>query len=216
MPKITEDTQNKMLDHIRDLAIEHRISIEFKTGSGSAWVFFRHVRCPEPRGYYSYYVALHEIGHIVCDHRGKEEKIEHEIEAWAWAFSHAVVPPTAKTLEKIQRSFLSYYIFYRRNKKDIPQSFWDSLEIFSISKSKMEEVEVKLSGLDQTKDSFEVGDRVSFIGGWKYLQSPRCEGEVIGKRRKRVAVRVMSIPSGHRIKAGTVLFCNPAVLKLKD
>lgn len=102
--------------HIDDLCARHGISrVE---GSGRAVVIsVRHrdgtrerrleIRVPPVRGQVSYFVALHEIGHLVGEGRSGR-RLEREEAAWRFALNEALVAPTDTTRRRIGKRLRSY------------------------------------------------------------------------------------------------------------
>lgn len=106
-----------MLDgHIDDLCAAY--DIRRVTGRGRAVVIrIRHrggeterrleIRVPPVRGQVSYFVALHEIGHLVGPGRSGR-RIEREAAAWRFALTEALVSPTDTTRRRIGKRLRSY------------------------------------------------------------------------------------------------------------
>lgn len=65
------------------------------------------VRIPPVRGQVSYFVALHEIGHLVGDGRSGR-RLEKEAAAWRYALREALVEPTDATRRRLGRRLRSY------------------------------------------------------------------------------------------------------------
>ncbi len=65
------------------------------------------IRVPPVRGQVSYFVALHEIGHLVGVGRGGR-RLESEEAAWRFALSEALVAPTDATRRRIGKRLRSY------------------------------------------------------------------------------------------------------------
>ena len=65
------------------------------------------IRIPPVRGQVSYFVALHEIGHLVGGGRSGR-RLEKEEAAWRYALAHALVAPTDATRRRIGRRLRSY------------------------------------------------------------------------------------------------------------
>src|SRR5438034_9973385 len=58
------------------------------------------IRTPAVRGQVSYFIALHEIGHLVGPGRSGT-RLEKEAAAWRWALANSVVYPTETTRRRI-------------------------------------------------------------------------------------------------------------------
>lgn len=65
------------------------------------------IRVPPVRGQVSYFVALHEIGHLVGTGRSGR-RLEREAAAWRFALSEALVAPTDATRRRIGARLRSY------------------------------------------------------------------------------------------------------------
>jgi hypothetical protein len=65
------------------------------------------IRIPPVRGQVSYFIALHEIGHLVGGGRSGR-RLEKEEAAWRYALAQALVPPTDATRRRIGRRLRSY------------------------------------------------------------------------------------------------------------
>jgi hypothetical protein len=127
--------------HIEDLCREHGIELVGASSRGRAirWRGGRlEISIPPIRGQVSYFIALHEIGHLVG--RGRSApRLESEANAWLWALDHGVVEPTPATLRSISRRLRGYLDWarnrqYRRVPPRIPpyeHPFWALLELAS-------------------------------------------------------------------------------------
>lgn len=108
--------------HIGQLAAEHGIqvlkqkhelnwraqTVRTKTRGDRA----RHIYIGQLAGPTDYFSALHEIGHIVCGHRGHPPEtpqcLRDEVEAWQWAFDHAKMQPPTRARHDISGFILTY------------------------------------------------------------------------------------------------------------
>ena len=92
------------------------------------------IRVPPVRGQVSYFVALHEIGHLVGQGRSGR-RLESEEAAWRFALTEALVAPTDTTRRRIGKRLRSYVTWAelrarRRRPPFIPpanDAFWDLL-----------------------------------------------------------------------------------------
>jgi hypothetical protein len=128
-----------MESHIEELCREHGIELVGASSRGRAirWRGGRlEISIPPIRGQVSYFIALHEIGHLVG--RGRSApRLESEANAWIWALDHSVVEPTPATLRSISRRLNGYLNWarnrqYRRVPPRIPpreHPFWSLLEL---------------------------------------------------------------------------------------
>ena len=129
--------------HIDDLCERH--GIRRLTGRGRAVVLrVRHrdgrterrleIRVPPVRGQVSYFVALHEIGHLVGPGRSGRRLVSEEA-AWRFALTEALVAPTDTTRRRIGRRLRSYVTWAelrarRRRPPFLPPAhdpFWELL-----------------------------------------------------------------------------------------
>jgi hypothetical protein len=125
--------------HIGELCREHGIELFGASSRGRAirWRGGRlEISVPPIRGQVSYFIALHEIGHLVG--RGRSApRLESEANAWLWALDHSAVEPTPATLRSISRRLRGYLDWarnrqYRRVPPRIPPRehvFWSLLEL---------------------------------------------------------------------------------------
>lgn len=129
--------------HVDDLC--HRHGIRRARGSGRAVVIrVRHrdgtrarrleIRVPPVRGQVTYFVALHEIGHLVGAGRSGR-RLEREEAAWRFALAEALVEPTDATRRRLGARLRSYATWAqlrakRRNPPFVPAAddpFWQLL-----------------------------------------------------------------------------------------
>jgi hypothetical protein len=125
--------------HIERLCAEHGIELAGSSARGRAirWRGGRlEIAIPPIKGQVSYFIALHEIGHLVG--RGRSApRLEAEANAWLWALDHAAVEPTVATRRSIVRRLEGYLLWaenrqYRRVPPRIPDqghAFWSLLEL---------------------------------------------------------------------------------------
>lgn len=120
------------------LCREHGIEVAGSSRRGRAirWRGGRiQISIPEIRGQVSYFVALHEIGHLVGPGRSAP-RLESEANAWLWALENAAIEPTAATRRAISRRLDGYLQWarhrsHRRTPPRIPpreHPFWDLVE----------------------------------------------------------------------------------------
>lgn len=128
-----------MQDHIEELCDEYGIEMNGNSRRGRAvrWRGGRREISVLPiRGQVSYFIALHELGHLVGPGRSAP-RLESEANAWLWALSVAAVEPTPATRRSIVRKLGSYLEWarnrqYRRVPPRIPERdhvFWQLLAI---------------------------------------------------------------------------------------
>lgn len=139
-----EGMQPLTLDrHIDDLCAAHGIA-RFDGRGRAVVIRVRHcdgrrerrleIRVPPVRGQVSYFIALHEIGHLVGQGRSGR-RLESEAAAWRFALASAIVAPTDATRRRIGKRLRSYVTWAgiragRRNPPHIPPAsdpFWQLL-----------------------------------------------------------------------------------------
>ncbi len=104
-----------LTEQVRDLAGENGIEILNGSGRGRAYRGAPkrgrapRIRIPEIRGQVSYFVALHELGHLAARGNRSLPQLEAEAQAWRWALDHALVAPTDHTRARIRTYLRSYY-----------------------------------------------------------------------------------------------------------
>jgi len=100
---------------VLDLAAAHGIEVLIGSGRGRAYRGApargraARIRVPEIRGQVSYFVALHELGHLVARGNRSLPQLEAEAQAWRWALEHALLEPTETTRARIRTYLRSYY-----------------------------------------------------------------------------------------------------------
>ncbi len=128
-----------MEGHVEELCAEHGIELTGASARGRAirWRGGRlEISIPPIRGQVSYFIALHEIGHLVG--RGRSApRLEAEANAWVWALDNAAFEPTDATLRSISKRLDGYLQWarnrqYRRVPPRIPAAehvFWRMLDL---------------------------------------------------------------------------------------
>ena len=98
--------------HVDELCARHGIA-RLNGSRGRAEVHRRNgrrtvaIRVPPVRGQVTYFVALHEIGHLVGPGRSGP-RLEKEAAAWRFALQAALVEPTVACRRRIGRRLRSY------------------------------------------------------------------------------------------------------------
>jgi len=124
--------------HVEELCQEYEIAIAGASRRGRATRWRggrREIAIPEIRGQVSYFVALHEIGHLIGAGRSAP-RLEAEANAWLWALETAAVEPTPATRRSISKRLRGYLEWaqnrqHRRVPPRIPprdHPFWALME----------------------------------------------------------------------------------------
>ncbi|HEX2359495.1 MAG TPA: hypothetical protein VHH72_06735 [Solirubrobacterales bacterium] len=104
--------------HVEELCAQHGIELAGSSSRGRAirWRGGRlEIAIPPIKGQVSYYIALHEIGHLVG--RGRSApRLEAEANAWLWALDQSAVEPTEATLRSISNR-LQGYLAWAQNRQ---------------------------------------------------------------------------------------------------
>jgi len=122
--------------HVDELCARHGI-VRLSGSRGRAEVHRRNgrrtaaIRVPPIRGQVTYFVALHEIGHLVGPGRSGT-RLEKEAAAWRFAFGEARVEPTDACRRRIGRRLRSHVTWaelrqHRRRPPVLPATespFW--------------------------------------------------------------------------------------------
>ncbi len=125
--------------HVAELCAEHGIELAGSSRRGRAIRWRggrREIAIPEIRGQVTYFIALHEIAHLVGPGRSAP-RLEAEANAWLWALRNGSVEPTTATRRSISRRLRGYLEWaqsrqHRRVPPRIPprdHSFWALLEL---------------------------------------------------------------------------------------
>jgi hypothetical protein len=85
------ETTKDYAKHITELLIEHDITMMIISNSEDSCAFIqnRKIHCSEITSDITYCIALHEIGHIVGNRRGRSA-LYAELGAWEWAIETAI------------------------------------------------------------------------------------------------------------------------------
>lgn len=91
-------------------------------GRGIAYRRERLITVPEIRGPVSYFVALHELGHIVGPN--PRLRLSQEVAAWKWALDNSIIDPPRSVYRHIAKCLDAYFwrAFHRRGMR-IPDDF---------------------------------------------------------------------------------------------
>jgi hypothetical protein len=92
--------------HVEGLCDGHGIRWSHRNLQAYATSTTRRIAFPRIRDRKDYFVALHEIAHIVLEHGSPS--LRQEREAWNWALEHARVKPTQAVRAMIRRALRSY------------------------------------------------------------------------------------------------------------
>jgi hypothetical protein len=103
----TTITPAEMAAHIAKICKRAKITITTKKSGGArAWRRPARISIRRVLSDITYAVALHEIGHILGEQKGK--RLDQEIDAWEWAERHAIVWTPAMQVKR-DRCLASYW-----------------------------------------------------------------------------------------------------------
>jgi hypothetical protein len=108
---IKDQKAKRLATHVQELCAEHEITYEEVWNNGWAKRSRRLIRCPPVRGIVSYFLTLHEIGHIVAPGAGggiENCRLTEEGLAWQWALANCAAMPTKPVCQKILKGLESY------------------------------------------------------------------------------------------------------------
>lgn len=112
--------------HIRKLAKEHDIAVldilpPEQYGRASSSTYGRDIQIAPVAGEHAernYWIALHEIGHVMRDHRpgenfryglGRTDATQVEAEAWDWALDNAIEPIGPQGIAAIREGYVGHW-----------------------------------------------------------------------------------------------------------
>jgi hypothetical protein len=114
--------------HIQSLCDELEIERIVRRGRGHAKTKHRRITHPPITEEMAYFVALHEIGHIVIGLSGT--RLEREALAWRYALDKTIISPHYSTRQRICACLVRYLHRAQVNKWKLPERgdlFWDLL-----------------------------------------------------------------------------------------
>lgn len=100
--------------HIVGLMMEHNVDWQWGGRRGHATyarprkgeVAF--VWLPQIKGQMTYFIALHELGHVLSSRNRQLRMMDAEVDAWKWALANTEEEPTKGTWRGIDRRLKSY------------------------------------------------------------------------------------------------------------
>lgn len=107
---MTPPTAAEMQAHVEEIAAVHGIRVNYVEGlpeGAQAFVRLRMIRTPPITDLLSYYIALHELGHLVGRGR-RSPQLEREANGWVYAIETARWPQTPEVSRAISSSLQSY------------------------------------------------------------------------------------------------------------
>lgn len=111
-PSILGPNENRR-NHVDRLCDELKIQKEI-LAKGRRHAFAntaeRRILIPETTRILSYYMALHEIGHVVLGADRSKPKASQEADAWRWAIENAIEPPSEGVRRRIFRAVWNYML----------------------------------------------------------------------------------------------------------
>jgi hypothetical protein len=125
--------------HVEELCAQHDIGLAGSSARGRAIRWRggrREISVPPIKGQVTYFIALHEIGHLIGPGRSAP-RLEAEANAWLWALRNTAVEPTQATLRSISNRLRGYLQWaqnrqYRKVPPRIPprdHAFWAMLDL---------------------------------------------------------------------------------------
>lgn len=117
--KSRKPSKGEMAAHVAAISERYAITVTHNTtGRGFAWKKLRKIRVPPVRSDVTYFIALHEIGHIVAPGAGggRNIRLVEEALVWQWAMQNALAPPSVRVRRMIHRSLSSYMKRARRRR----------------------------------------------------------------------------------------------------
>lgn len=124
-------TVKKMESHVQGLCAQHGITVGSHSRGGRASRNSKTIWIRPVRSSVTYFVALHEIAHVVYPPAGRGLRMEQEAHAWDWAIENAVAPISKTVRHLIHRCLDSYRLAGERSKNmKMPPSehkFWELL-----------------------------------------------------------------------------------------
>lgn len=95
--------------HVEALCRDHRVELDLRASTAArSWRRPRRIRVQPVKSLVTYYVALHELGHVLARRRSLGGRLEKEATAWMWALEHALEDPNAAVWGAVHRSLDSY------------------------------------------------------------------------------------------------------------
>jgi len=99
--------------HINAIADTHEISIGGHSSGGRASRRNRTIKIRPVKSPVTYAIALHELGHVLGEQRGR--RVDKEVQAWEWARAHALC--WTRRMHETMRSCLQSYINWAERKQ---------------------------------------------------------------------------------------------------
>lgn len=97
-----------LINHIEQLCNTHQITIENHSRGGRAYAKKRKIKIRPVKTGITYFVALHEIAHIVYPKARYGHRLAKEAFAWEWAIMNSELVPTDSIRQMIYRCLHSY------------------------------------------------------------------------------------------------------------
>lgn len=124
-------TRKRRLErHVRKLCDEHDIRFKVKKGRGHARVKARSIQIPPIKEDMNYFVALHEVGHVVDGMPKGVGRLQREADAWTFALAHAIIDPDYRVKQRICALLVRYWFRAQKAGWTIPKDgpFWDHMQ----------------------------------------------------------------------------------------
>lgn len=100
--------------HVARIADENGIEISGHSSGGRAYRKSRKIKIRPIKSEITYAIAMHELGHVLGEQRGR--RIDKEVQAWEWAEANALFWTTLMREKK--RDCLQSYIAWAERKQE--------------------------------------------------------------------------------------------------
>lgn len=120
--------------HVDKLCRSLKVEAHVTRGRGRAKVKLRKIQYPPIKDdEMAYFIALHELGHIVIGMHAS--RLEREALAWEWALKNAIIEPHYSTRQRICANLIRYLFRARENDWGFPDedsAYWRLLRWWEV------------------------------------------------------------------------------------
>lgn len=132
---VNETLAQRLRLHTAKLCESFKIEAEITRGRGRAKVRKRLIRHPPIQiDEMAYFIALHEIGHVVIGMHAP--RLEREALAWEWALKNAIIDPHYSTRQRICANLVRYLFRAQENEWGFPDddsAYWRLLRWWEVT-----------------------------------------------------------------------------------